>query len=295
VTPDPLPSSVRRDTGRNGLTRLGVTSDAATAEIYLHGAHVTAWHPTGHRPVLWMSAESQFAAGRPIRGGVPICFPWFGAHATDQSAPAHGFARIREWRLVDAEASAKGTHLIFRLQDDDQSRRSAWPHAFSAEYRVSVGQQLGLALDVTNTGQVPIAFEAALHSYFAVSRIHDIVISGLEGTAFLDKVAGFAAKSQGAVPIRFESETDRVYLDTESTCTISDPSWGRRITIAKTGSRSTVVWNPWIAKARAMPDFGDDEWPGMVCVETANVRDAAVRLEPGSHHQLTALITVATG
>lgn len=289
-----LPPSVRATIGRNGLASVAVRHEAATAEIYLHGGHVTAWQPASHRPVLWMSAESHFAPDKPIRGGVPICFPWFGAHATDAAAPAHGFARLREWELAGADEVGDAVQLSFRLRDNERSRSSAWPYAFAAEYRVTVGRKLGLALDVVNSGTVPFRFEAALHTYFALSDVREASLTGLESTEYLDKVADFARKREGTAPIRFTAETDRVYLETDSECVIHDPGWARQISIAKTGSQSTVVWNPWIAKARAMPDFGDDEWPGMLCIETANVGEAAVTLEPGSHHRTTALIAVGT-
>lgn len=155
---------------------------------------------------------------------------------------------------------------------------------------MSFGEQLSLALDVTNTGDAPIAFEAALHTYFAVSDIRRVTVTGLAGTEYLDKVEGLAVKRQGDAPMTFAGETDRIFLDTEATCTIHDPGLGRQVHVAKRGSLSTIVWNPWIAKARAMPDFGDDEWPGMLCIETANVRDRAVRLESGSHHTMSAHI-----
>lgn len=274
--------------GRNGLPRVLVGVSKATAEVYLHGAHVTAWQPAGQAPVLWVSRESQFTAGAPIRGGVPICFPWFAAHATDASAPAHGFARLREWRLSDLSLAGDRVELRFTSRDDEGTRRSPWPHPFAAEYRVSFGEQLSLALDVSNTGDAPIAFEAALHAYFAVSDIRRVTVTGLAGTEYLDKVDGLAVKRQDDAPMAFAGETDRIFLDTEATCTIHDPGLGRRIHVAKRGSLSTIVWNPWIAKARAMPDFGDDEWPGMLCIEPANVRDRAVRLEPGSHHTMSA-------
>lgn len=287
-----LPLSVTRGPGRNGLERLAISSTRATAEAYLHGAHVTAWQPAGAAPVIWMSADSQFQADKPIRGGVPICFPWFAAHATDAAAPMHGFARLREWALSGAEDRDGEVHVTFGLTDDDTSHRSAWPHRFAASYRITIGDRLAMTLDVTNTGETPFTFEAALHSYFAVKDVRQVHVTGLAGTEYLDKVDGFARKRQDETPIAFAGETDRIYLDTESTCTIRDPGLRRAIEIAKTGSRSTIVWNPWIDRARAMPDFGDDEWPSMVCVETANVRDAAVRLEPGSHHRMAAVIAV---
>ena len=286
------PPSVQQTLGRNGLPRVAVTTPRATAEVYLHGAHVTAWQPAGAAPVIWVSRDSQYQADKPIRGGVPVCFPWFAAHATDASAPMHGFARLRTWTLESADQRDGEVHLTFGLADDETSRRSAWPHRFRASYRVVIGDRLGLALDVFNTGDSPFTFEAALHTYFSVGDIRQVGVTGLAGTDYLDKVDGFARKREGDAPIRFAGETDRVYLETESTCTIHDPGLRRRIAIAKTGSRSTIVWNPWVDKARAMPDFGDDEWPSMLCIETANVRDAAVSVEPGSHHTMTAVIAL---
>lgn len=293
MTTNSLPPSVRQTPGRNGLPRLAISSGRASAEIYLHGAHATAWQPAGAAaPVLWVSRDSQFQAGAPIRGGVPICFPWFAAHGSDSGAPMHGFARIRPWTLVSAEDHDGEVQVVLRLADADPWRPSAWPHRFAAEYRVTMGSRLALALNVTNTGGAPLSFEAALHTYYAVRDIREVMVTGLAGTDYLDKVEALARKTQGDAPIRFSGETDRVYLDTDATCTIHDPGLGRRIEIAKTGSRSTVVWNPWIDKARAMPDFGDDEWTSMLCIETANVRDAAIRLEPGSHHVMTAVVAV---
>ena len=287
-----LPASVRRGAGRNGLERLAITTGRAIGEVYLHGAHVTAWQPTGAAPVLWVSRDSLFDAAKPIRGGVPVCFPWFAAHGTDASAPMHGFARLRTWTLTSAEDRDGEVHFTYELVDDELSRRSAWPHRFRARYRVVVGDRLGLGLDVYNTGDAPFTFEAALHTYFSVKDIQQVSVTGLAGTDYLDKVDGFARKREGEAPVRFVGETDRIYLDTEATCTIDDPGLQRRIEIAKTGSRSTVVWNPWVDRARAIADFGDDEWPSMLCIETANVRDAAVALEPGSHHTMTAVVEV---
>lgn len=287
-----LPSTVALETGEGGLPRLTVVNPLARAEIYLHGAHVTAWQPAGHAPVLFMSRESQWSAAKPIRGGVPICFPWFGPHATDASAPSHGFARLRDWTLVEARDGEGGdTHLTFELTPE-ASPPAAWPHAFAATYRVSVGTSLILSLEVHNPGAEPFAFEEALHTYFAVRDVHEVEIRGLEHADYLDKVGGTAKRNQGPDPIRFAAETDRIYLDTQATCAIHDAGLGRSIEVRKSGSSATVVWNPWVAKARAMADFADDEWPAMVCVETGNVNVHAVTLGPGGRHVMRATIDV---
>ena len=290
-----LPASVRIESGEGGLPRVRVASAAGDAEVYLHGAQVTGWTPADREPVIWMSRASTFSAEAPIRGGVPICFPWFSAHPTDQQAPAHGFARLADWALVEATESDEGTRLAFRLTDSEDSRGSAWPHRFEATYRVSVGPALVLALEVTNRDSDALTFQEALHAYFAVRDIREVTITGLEEASYLDRLAGPEPVPAGAEPIRIGAETDRIYLDTTSPVTIVDPGYRRAITISKVGSRSTVVWNPWVDKARAMRDFGDDEWARMVCVETGNVGAAEVRLEPGSQHTMIATIVVTDG
>jgi glucose-6-phosphate 1-epimerase len=290
---DSLPPSVSLRRGRGDLPCLRIASERhGTGEVYLQGAHVTAWQPRDHAPVLWVSRESVFASGRPIRGGVPICFPWFAAHPTDKTAPSHGFARVATWTLAEAVEGEHGVSLAFTFADTAQTLGSPWPHRFLATYRVTFGTSLQLALTVRNTSEQAVRFEEALHTYYAVQNVREIEIGGLEATEYLDKVDAFARKRQGADAIRFAGETDRVYLDTTATCVIRDPARRRAIRIAKTGSRTTVVWNPWIEKARGLADFGDLEWVEMVCVETANVGDAAVSLQPGAEHTMTATVTV---
>ncbi len=285
-----LPSSVRVHGGT--MPRITVENAHATAEVYFQGAHVTAWHPAAAKePVLWMSRSSLFEPGRPIRGGVPICFPWFGAHATDPSAPAHGFARIKDWKLVEAQEDASG-HVTLALELAGEGLSPHWAHRFRARHRITIGTVLRLELEVHNDDEEAFTYEEALHSYFGVRDIHEATVTGLEDTEYIDKVGGLTRRRDGREPVRFVGETDRVYLDTHATCVIHDPGGRRRISIAKTGSDATVVWNPWIAKARTMPDFGDDEWPEMLCVETCNVGASARRLAPGGSHTMTARIEV---
>lgn len=288
-----LPPSVRLEPGEGALPRLDVSNAQARTQIYLQGAHVAAWQPVGQAPALWVSRDSAWQTDKPIRGGIPICFPWFAAHATDKTAPGHGYARLAEWTLIEAaDESAGATRLAFRLTQP-ASPWPLWPHQFEATYRVSAGTVLAIALEVRNTGTDAFTFEEALHTYFGVHYVREIGITGLEQTVYLDKVDGMARKTESTDPIRFTGETDRIYLNTEGACTIHDPGRQRRIRIDKTGSNSTVVWNPWIGKARAMPDFGDLEWPEMVCVETCNVNAHAVTLAAGGTHTMTARFEVA--
>jgi glucose-6-phosphate 1-epimerase len=285
-----LPAVVSFDESGGALPRLLVRSPAASADIYFQGAHLAAWHPAGAAwPVLWISRKSLFQPARPIRGGVPICFPWFGAHGVDPAAPIHGFARVLPWTLIGAGDEPEGAvSLEFELAGEGVS--PLWPHAFAARYRVGIGAELTMELEVRNAGRAPFTFEEALHSYFGVGDVRRVSVAGLEGSEYLDKVEGLARRRQGEEPIRFTGETDRVYLDTRSTCVIHDSGASRDIVIDKTGSDATVVWNPWVAKARAMADFGDDEWTEMVCVETCNANIHAKTLAPGESHTMTARV-----
>ena len=277
-----VPDVLAFESGPGGLVKAVVTTSACSGEMYLYGAHVTGFQPTGHRPVLFMSGSSAFQQGKAIRGGVPVCFPWFGPHATDKSAPSHGPARITLWELTGVEHQGDTVTLML----------SATFEPYAVDYRVTFGQALEMVMAVRNTSDSQATFEAALHTYLSVGDVRQVQIAGLSGVAYLDKVDGQERKRQPDEPITFTQETDRVYVDTDSACVLTDPVIGRRITIDKTGSQSTVVWNPWVDKSAAMGDFGNEEWPGMACIETANAGPNAVVLAPGATHEMSATISV---
>ena len=275
-----------------GLVRLCVSTPMCEAEVWLHGAHIARFQPADAKPLLFMSAASHFAAGKPIRGGVPVIFPWFGPRPGRPDSPAHGFARTLPWSVGALAADDRGiVSLILRL-DSDETTRAHWPHDFVLRHKITFGAQLDMQLEVENVSGQPFQFEEALHTYLAVADVREIAITGLEDTAFLDKVDGAKRKQQGPEPIRVTGETDRVHVNTRTTCVLHDPKLARRITVEKSGSDTTVVWNPWIAKAKAMADFGDDEWPAMMCIETANVGESAITLAPGARHAMQATVSV---
>ena len=290
-----LPGSVRAEPGSGGLPRLVVTGASGSAEVYLQGAHVTAWAPKGPDPVIWMSQHSTFAPGSAIRGGVPVCFPWFGPHPTG-AGPLHGFARTTSWTLVEAREQGSDVVLVLELSEADipADQVSAWPHAFRARYTVTVGATLTLALEVTNTGDSAVTFQEAFHTYLAVGDIHEVTIRGLEGSGYLDRLAGMGPSTAEGEPLYIVGETDRVY-EQPGTILVEDAFGARTLAITATGSANAVVWNPWHAKAVAMGDFGDDEWTQMLCIETCNVLDAAITLEPGQSHLMAATVAVMTG
>ena len=284
--------TARRDPG--GLIYLDVTAPAATGRVYLQGAHVTHYQPRGATGVLFTSAASHFTPGKPIRGGVPIVFPWFGPHPTDKSLPAHGWARTRPWTLRHACVERDTAHLILSLGAGAVRDADTWRpvDGWVLTYTVSVGPNLHLDLNAFNATAAPMSFEAALHTYLAVTAVRQVRVEGLDGRTYLDQVDAQQRKAQSG-PIRITGETDRVYLSTPDTVTVHDPAAGRRIAIEKSGSATTVVWNPWVAKAKAMPDFGDDEWPRMLCVETANAVENMVTVGPHNSHSMRATVRVA--
>ncbi len=288
-----IPELARFEETPGGLVRLVVTTARASAEIYLNGAHVTQFQPTGEAPVLFMSQASLLQPGKAIRGGVPVIFPWFGGRAGHPESPAHGFARTSAWEVESLTASADGPAVISLVLTANEQTRGQWSHEFLIRHRITVDRELTMVLEVENLGTAPFEFEEALHTYLSVSDVRETATTGLAGIEYIDKVDGLRRKVQEAAPIRITGETDRVYLNTKGTCSADDPGLGRRLEVAKEGSDTTVVWNPWIAKAAAMADFGNDEWPQMLCIETANAAENAVTLAPGARHAMTAIVRVA--
>ncbi|HWB53010.1 MAG TPA: D-hexose-6-phosphate mutarotase [Tepidisphaeraceae bacterium] len=274
------------DHGAGNMPRIVVTAAPSEAYIYLHGAHVSHYRHRGQAPLLFLSEKSYFQSDRPIRGGVPICWPWFGPNKSNPNAPMHGLARISTWQLESTRQTETGDVEIVLSLTPNALSRSLWPNEFALKYTVTIGDALDLALTVTNTGDKSFSFEEALHTYFAVSDIRQIQLLGLGGSSYTTKVGSAGTFNQPPDPLRFVSETDSVYTNNTANCTIVDPTNERQISVQKEGSNSTVVWNPWIAKAKAMPDFGDDEWPHMLCVETANVWNNAITLAGSQSHTL---------
>jgi len=268
--------------GRGELPMIEVTTEWGTAGIYLHGAHVTHFTKKNEPPLLFLSQCSRFSEKEPIRGGVPVIFPWFGPR---EGMGQHGFARLKEWNLKEFLPSMDGSVSVkFCLPDSPEA--SAYP-AFGADFIVTVNEDLTMTLIITNKSRdESFTFENCLHTYFEVGDINTIAVHGLKGVKYLDKVANFAKKAETDDAIRISSEVDRVYLDTTGTVEIHDARLGRVIRVEKENSASTVVWNPWIAKAQQMPDFGNDEYQKMVCVESGNVNANKIVLAPGQSSRL---------
>jgi len=274
------------------LVRAAVSTPAADAEVYLQGAHVTHWTPRGHRPVLFVSPKSLFAPGKPIRGGIPVIFPWFGPRGDGKPGPAHGFARSMEWVIEGTRLRDGGNVEITLALAPNEVTRGFGYDGFHARFRVTAGSELELELEIRNDTRETLIYEEALHTYFAIADISKASVSGLEGTTYIDKTDGFKRKELGNHPVRVAKETDQVHLNAKGACVVHDPVWNRRIIVEKSGSDSTVVWNPWIDKTKGMADMAPDDWKEMICVETANAADNAVHLPAGASHKLAARIRV---
>jgi len=277
--------------GGGGWPKVQVNTPAASGEIYLHGAHVTSWKPAGAEEVLFLGPHTIWQEGKAIRGGVPICFPWFGKKADDPHAPDHGFVRTKDWQLDSVEQQGGSVSVNMSTVSDDNTR-PWWPTDLRTTYRVTFGAELALELTTANTGASPIRFEEALHAYYRVADATQARIAGLDQVHYLDKTDAFREKVQ-AGDITIAAETDRVYLDTEHSLELSDPVLHRRIAVAKENSRTTVVWNPWKQQAHELKDLGEDQWRQMLCIEVSNVGAFAVELGPGEQHTMTARTSVA--
>ena len=269
----------------DGLIVAEIDNVHATTSICLQGAHLMTWTPKGQQPVIWLSPAAKLAPGKSIRGGSPVCWPWFGPHATQASFPGHGFARTVLWEVIGTKALQDGvTWLSFRLLPTDATR-AQWPHPCELVLQIVIGKTLDMDLGTLNTGKESITIGDALHTYFEVSDVSEVAIHGLDGIPYIDKVGGSAQKQQ-AGPVSIYQEVDRIYFNTGHDCVIEDPAWKRRIRIAKLGSHSTVVWNPWIEKANKMGDLGENGYLNMLCVESTNAADDVVTIAPKQEHHL---------
>ena len=270
-----------------------IENTLASAEIALHGAHVMRYQPANEKPVLWLSDTAVYRAGKAIRGGIPVCWPWFSAHPDDGSLPAHGVARSRFWTLEAIETLASGeTHITLALLDSPETL-TQWPYAFRFVLTVTVGRELTVALTATNTSNTACTCSGALHSYFAIADITQARLSGLDGVEYIDQLLeGRRLLQRGDIVI--DEEFDAIYQDTQDDVVIIDQAGERDIRVSRAGSRSVVIWNPWIKKSSGMADFHKEGYQQMVCVEAANAGDDTVLLEPGESHTLSTTIAVET-
>jgi glucose-6-phosphate 1-epimerase len=278
---DSLPAGVVWTVDPGGRRALQLEAAGGRVLVALCGAQVLSWH-TRDGDVLWTASKPEYAAGKPVRGGIPVVFPWFGDHRSDPKLPAHGFARTLEWRL---ERAGPGPRIVLTTGDDERTRQ-LWPHAFRLQFEVALDTELSMALRVHNPGPQPLSFEAALHTYFGVGDVHQASVHGLERVACTETATAPEVDWDPAAPLRFRAETDRVFHGAPDRIELRAPARRRTVVLQARDARSAIVWNPWPAKTARLSQMIADDWTRFCCIETANVRQHAITLAPGAQHTM---------
>ena len=264
--------------------------------ISQQGAQILSYQEDDQPPLIWLSEQATYKRGQGVRGGVPVCWPWFGGlqrnpqtvqamHLQPAAAPAHGLVRNLDWQLQGIDSRDDGVQLEFVYNSATQPLAD-WPHAAELRLSIRLDERLHIQLNSRNLGDTPLAISQALHSYFAVSDIRNVAVEGLHGCRYIETLEDWQQRQQDGL-LQFSGETDRIYLDTPAQLSIRDPAWQRRIQLHSSGSGSAVLWTPWVDKARRLSQFDDAAWPGMLCVEHGNLLNDMLVLAPGAEHQLT--------
>jgi glucose-6-phosphate 1-epimerase len=260
-----------------GITLATITNKAASAEISLYGGHILSYKPAKKAEVLFMSEKSAYEPGKPIRGGIPVCFPWFGPNAAVPTEPPHGFARTSQWNLVSVDEKPKSTTVIIELASSEATL-AKWPHEFKVTLEITVGASLEITMTTSNPGKDPIVVTNALHTYYAISDIGKVSVLGLDKLNYIDRVGPATMRTQEG-DVTITAETDRVYL-TAGDVTIADAGTGRKIALSRTGNPDTVVWNCWEEKSKAIGDIGEGNYRKYICVEAGSVLDHKISVAP---------------
>ncbi|MFM1892627.1 MAG: hypothetical protein RLZ44_1704 [Pseudomonadota bacterium] len=272
--------------GPGGLIMAEVSNDHAKARISTYSGQVLSFQPHGQEDLLFVSEFAYYQPGKAIKGGMPVCWPWFGPDPEGKGRPGHGFVRTAQWEVLLTQQLENGaTRLRLGITENDETL-AAWPRNFALALEVTVGRQLDVSLITINTEESDLTLTQALHTYFRVGDIERVTVEGLDGCIYIDKMDGAKEKrQQGAVTI--SEQTDRIYIGVSGDLVISDPSLSRRIRIRSEGSNSAVVWNPWIKQSAEMGDFGDQEYKQMICVETSNAGPDQVTVPGNGEYRLS--------
>ena len=276
----------------HGFTYAEINNSKAHATISTYSGQVLSYRPKNQQEdLLFVSDQAYYEDGKAIKGGIPVCWPWFGADPDDQGRPAHGFVRNRQWEVSSSESLADGsTKVVMSLVDTDETRK-IWPHPFRLDIEITVGDSLKVALVTHNDGDKSVTISQALHTYFHVGDISKVRVLGLDGTEYLDKVDNSVRKTQTG-PVVIDGEVDRIYTDVSGELVIDDEVLGRKVRITSSGCSTAVVWNPWIEIAASMGDLDDNAYRNMICVETANAGPETIAISAGGEYRLVAEYTI---
>ena len=286
-----LAGKVKFYKGKGGLPTVAVNTKIASADISLYGAHALSFIPAKQKDILWISEKSLFEEGKAIRGGIPLCFPWFGPHPADKTKPQHGFARLQYWDVINVKEINDDTIDIELCLQQSAASLQLWPYHFTATAKFIIGKSLELKLTVANTGNETFEYSDALHTYFNISNIDSIAVEGLQSATYYEAF-GTDLKTQQSQLLYFNTETNRRYVNTAANCIIHDKEYDRKISVEKTGSKVTVVWNPAEATTKTIGDIVPDGYKKFICVEPANAYAGIdiITLAPGQSHTLSTKI-----
>lgn len=285
-------NAIRFFEGKGNLPFVEITNQSASAIISLYGAHVLHFTPVGEKDLLWNTEKSFFQNGKAIRGGIPLCFPWFGPHETDNTKAQHGFARLSTWKFETLDLiSSESTQITLTLNQSAETL-AIWPFFFSAKVIINIAKSLTVSLQVLNTGNTTFTYTDALHSYLNISNINNIKIDGLHYARYFDGFDRTKTIVDSEKHLVINKEENRRYVETTSDCVIYDEGFSRKLRVAKKGSQTTIVWNPWNETAKAMTDMDENDYKTMICIEAANYYSDFVTLEPGQSHSLTTILSL---
>ncbi|WP_117314813.1 D-hexose-6-phosphate mutarotase [Chromatocurvus halotolerans] len=287
-----MPASITRIEDRPGLPELILRHGDAYLRLSLQGAHITNYSPAGQDNLLWVSNSARYQPGTAIRGGIPLCWPWFGANPDLPVRPQHGFARTRRFEVLSQQVDTQQASVILGL--DASSEFPEWDGAARLEVEIRLSGHLWMELRTTNVSDRELAVGVGLHGYFRVADCLAAVLPAVTGLDYQDKTADFARRTQTA-PLRIDGEVDRVYIDPPSMIELHDPGHPSRLRIQAWGHTDLVVWNPGPDIARALGDFDDGGYRNMVCLEPALALDRRRRLAAGASFAVGQAISAQKG
>ncbi|MGB5636967.1 MAG: D-hexose-6-phosphate mutarotase [Waterburya sp.] len=273
--------------GEGGFPLIEVSNEYAQATISVYAGHILSFKPVNQQEdVIFLSSKVDYQSGKAIRGGTPICWPWFGPDPEAKGRPNHGFVRNRLWQMRDAIATQDGATKITMGLVDTPETRKIWDYSFDLAIAITVGSVLTVELITRNTGEQPFTITQALHTYFKIGDINQVAVLGLQDQEYLDKVDGGKQKTQTG-EVTFSGECDRIYLDVQPELVIEDRLLNRKIRVTATNSKTAIVWNPGADVAAKMADLGDRDYENFVCLETANAANEIIEVSAGNQYILT--------
>jgi glucose-6-phosphate 1-epimerase len=287
-----IDGELRFSKSEHGFIYAEIDNARARATISPYSGQVLSYRPKDRQEdLLFVSDKAYYEDGKAIKGGIPVCWPWFGADPENQGRPAHGFVRNRQWQVTGSESLANGATKIVMSVTDTDATRALWPHSFRLDIEITVGDSLRVELVTHNSGKDSMIISQALHTYFRVGDIGKASVLGLDGKQYIDKANDASRKTQSG-PLTISGEVDRIYTGITGDLSIDDAALGRKIVIAASGCSTAVVWNPWVEIAAAMADLADDDYQRMLCVETANAGPETVEIAAGDVYRLAAEYTI---